>query len=116
MAGLGTKTNGAVSKRQSAAEKAREARIKLHRDRDARDGRVEVAAAEVFTAQDVLAEADERLAAARAAAAAAIADAEAVHAAATRTGEVAVVCGAAEAGGGEADHCGDIGTDLITGR
>lgn len=87
---MGTKTNGAVSKRQSAAEKAREARIKLHRDRDARDGRVEAAAAEVFIAQDVLAVADERLAAARAAAAAAVADAEAVHSAATRTGEVAV--------------------------
>lgn len=87
---MGKTTNGAVSRRQSAAEKAREARIKLHRDRDARDARVEAAAAEVFTAQDEIAAADDTLAAARAATAAAVAAAEAEHEKATRSGEAAV--------------------------
>jgi hypothetical protein len=87
---MGSKTNSAISRRQSAAEKAREARIKLHKDRDARDTRVEAAVAEVFTVQDRLSAADEVLGAARAAAAKMMTDAETAHAAATRTGEGAV--------------------------
>ena len=87
---MGSKTNGAVSKRKSAAEKARDARIKLYRDRDARDVRVEAAAAEVFTAQDELTAADEALAAVKAAAAASIAAAESDHQTAIESGEAAV--------------------------
>ena len=87
---MGSKTNTAVGKRISAAEKARDARIKLYRDRDARDARVEAAAAEVFTAQDGLSVADEALAAVKAAAAVTIAAAEADHQAAVQAGEAAV--------------------------
>ncbi len=90
MSVVGRTTNDTVRKRQSAAEKARDARIKLYRDRDARDARVEAAAAEVFTAQDGLTVADQTLAAAKAAAAAAVAAAEADHRAAVESGETAV--------------------------
>ena len=87
---MGRTTNGTVRKRQSAAEKARDARIKLYRDRDARDARVEAAAAEVFTAQDGLSTADEALAAVKAVAAATVAAAESEHRAAVESGEAAV--------------------------
>ena len=87
---MGTKTNAAVSKRQGAAEKAREARIKLYRDRDARDARVEAATADVFTAQEDIAVAGEELAAVKLAAAATIAAAEAQHRSAVQSGEAAV--------------------------
>ena len=90
---MGSKSNGAIAKRQSAAEKAREARLRLYLDRDARDARVEAAAAQVFTAQDGLAAAGETLAAVRSAAAASIAAAESEHRAAVDAGEAAMSAG-----------------------
>lgn len=84
---MGAKSNGAVTTRQDAADRAREARIRLHRDRDARDARVEAAAVEVFGVADQLAAADDTLAAVKTAAAASIAAAESEHRKATRRGE-----------------------------
>lgn len=80
---VGATSNGAVTGRQSAADRARQARIRLYRDRDARDARVEAAAAEAFGVADQLTAADDTLAAVKAAAAASIAAAAAEHRKAT---------------------------------
>lgn len=84
---MGAASNGAVAGRQSAADRARQARIRLYRDRDARDARVEAAAAEAFGVADQLTTADDTLAAVKTAAAASIAAAESEHRKATRRGE-----------------------------
>lgn len=87
---VGAASNGAVTGRQSAADRARQARIRLYRDRDARDARVEAAAAEAFGVADQLTAADETLAAVKAAAAASIAAAAAQHRKATGKAEGAL--------------------------
>lgn len=84
---VGATSNGAVTGRQSAADRARQARIRLYRDRDARDARVEAAAVEVFGVADQLTAADDTLAAVKAAAGVSIAAAETEHKKATGKAE-----------------------------